>query len=72
MTNLLERQEALKDSLEQRVLVLDGAMGTMIHAAPLLIETDYLGRDLPGEQHHPGASARVVKPARTIRGRGKP
>jgi 5-methyltetrahydrofolate--homocysteine methyltransferase len=45
MTNFPERQEALNDSLEQRVLVLDGAMGTMIHQAPLSIETDYLGRE---------------------------
>src|SRR5207244_11497405 len=40
-----ERQKALNDILEQRVLVLDGAMGTMIHQAPLSIETDYLGRE---------------------------
>src|SRR4030095_15878209 len=45
MTKPQERQQALKDSLEHRVLVLDGAMGTMIHAAPLSIETDYLGRE---------------------------
>ena len=45
MTNSQERQKALKDSLAQRVLVLDGAMGTMIHQAPLSIETDYLGRE---------------------------
>ncbi len=45
MNNFAERQQALKDSLEQRVLVLDGAMGTMIHQAPLSIETDYEGRE---------------------------
>jgi 5-methyltetrahydrofolate--homocysteine methyltransferase len=45
MTTSSERPRALKDILEQRVLVLDGAMGTMIHAAPLSIETDYLGRE---------------------------
>src|ERR1700690_3103660 len=45
MTNARERQQALIDSLEQRVLTLDGAMGTMIHQAPLSIETDYLGRE---------------------------
>ena len=45
MNTPAERQRALLDSLEQRVLVLDGAMGTMIHAAPLSIETDYLGRE---------------------------
>src|SRR3954471_12956426 len=45
MTKPLERQQALKDQLAERVLVIDGAMGTMIHAAPLSIETDYLGRE---------------------------
>ena len=35
----------LTDILAQRVLVIDGAMGTMIHAAPLSIESDYLGRE---------------------------
>src|SRR5947209_14710651 len=40
-----ERYQALKDILEQRVLVIDGAMGTMIHAAPLSIDVDYLGRE---------------------------
>ena len=45
MTKSQERQQALKDILDQRVLVLDGAMGTMIHQAPLSIETDYLGSE---------------------------
>ena len=45
MTKSQERQQALKNSLDQRVLVIDGAMGTMIHQAPLSIETDYLGRE---------------------------
>src|SRR5579872_116433 len=45
MTSFQERQQALADILEQRVLVLDGAMGTMIHQAPLSIEADYLGRE---------------------------
>src|SRR5215472_9918754 len=45
MNNFSERQKALRDSLEQRVLVLDGAMGTMIHQAPLSVEADYLGRE---------------------------
>src|SRR5438046_1074491 len=40
-----ERFQALTDILSRRVLVLDGAMGTMIHAAPLSVETDYLGRE---------------------------
>ena len=46
MTTPQERQRALLDILDQRVLVLDGAMGTMIHQAPLSIETDYLGLSL--------------------------
>src|SRR3954462_5625250 len=45
MTTPQERQQALKDQLAERVLVIDGAMGTMIHQAPLSIETDYLGRE---------------------------
>jgi 5-methyltetrahydrofolate--homocysteine methyltransferase len=45
MTTPQERQRALQDMLDQRVLVIDGAMGTMIHQAPLAIETDYLGRE---------------------------
>src|SRR5215471_262504 len=40
-----ERRKALIDLLNERVLVLDGAMGTMIHQAPLSIESDYLGRE---------------------------
>src|SRR5450432_1237459 len=39
------RLQALYDSLQDRILVLDGAMGTMIHQAPLAIDTDYLGRE---------------------------
>src|SRR5205807_10306905 len=45
MNNTQERRRALTEALEQRVLVIDGAMGTMIHEAPLSIETDYLGRE---------------------------
>ena len=33
------------DALSDRILVLDGAMGTMIHQVPLSIETDYQGRE---------------------------
>ncbi|MBS1857163.1 MAG: methionine synthase [Acidobacteria bacterium] len=40
-----ERRRTLTELLNERVLVLDGAMGTMIHVAPLSIETDYLGRE---------------------------
>jgi len=39
------RTQLLDDALADRILVLDGAMGTMIHEAPLSIETDYLGRE---------------------------
>src|SRR5215510_6617510 len=45
MTTPQERRKALNDLINERVLVIDGAMGTMIHAAPLSIETDYLGRE---------------------------
>src|SRR5215475_13631369 len=31
MTKAEERQKALQDILEQRVLILDGAMGSMLH-----------------------------------------
>src|SRR5215472_427891 len=39
------RTQALQDALETRILVLDGAMGTMIHQVPLSLETDYLGKE---------------------------
>jgi len=45
MTTPQERIQALTENLAERVLVIDGAMGTMIHAAPLSIEADYLGRE---------------------------
>src|SRR5580704_765541 len=38
-----DRTEALLQALESRILVIDGAMGTMIHDVPLSIEKDYLG-----------------------------
>jgi 5-methyltetrahydrofolate--homocysteine methyltransferase len=40
-----DRARFLADALQDRILVLDGAMGTMIHQVPLSIETDYLGRE---------------------------
>src|SRR6202162_6605071 len=40
-----DRAQTLTDALEDHILVLDGAMGTMIHQVPLSIETDYLGRE---------------------------
>ena len=39
------RVQTLTDALADRILVLDGAMGTMIHQVPLSIEADYLGRE---------------------------
>ena len=39
------RTKALLAALETRILVIDGAMGTMIHQEPLSIETDFLGRE---------------------------
>jgi 5-methyltetrahydrofolate--homocysteine methyltransferase len=39
------RTQALQDALATRILVLDGAMGTMIHQAPLSLEKDYLGKE---------------------------
>lgn len=35
--------ESFREALAERVLVLDGAMGTQIHAADLDLERDYLG-----------------------------
>src|SRR5260370_35828390 len=45
MDSVLQRRSALADALSHRILVIDGAMGTMIHAVPLSIEADYLGRE---------------------------
>src|SRR5919201_1195564 len=45
MTTPDERRKALLDLLDQRVLILDGAMGTMLHQVPLSIETDYEGHE---------------------------
>ena len=45
MTTSSERRKALAHILEQRVLVLDGAMGTMLHQVPLSIDVDYQGRE---------------------------
>ena len=39
---MIDRTGALIDALESRILVIDGAMGTMIHEVPLSIEKDYL------------------------------
>ena len=42
MADHLARQHALKDALKQRILVLDGAMGTMIQNQKLS-EDDFRG-----------------------------
>ena len=45
MTSPEERQRALRQILDERVLVLDGAMGTMIHQVPLSVDVDYEGHE---------------------------
>ena len=40
-----QSRQVLLDALESRILIIDGAMGTMIHQEPLSIETDFLGRE---------------------------
>src|SRR2546426_4850324 len=47
MTTPEERQRALADILEQRILVLDGAMGTMLQQRNLTAE-DFGGAALEG------------------------
>ena len=39
------RIQALLSALENRILILDGAMGTMIHEAPLSLEADFHGHE---------------------------
>ena len=45
MTSPEERQRALRQTLDERVLVIDGAMGTMIHQVPLSLNADYEGHE---------------------------
>ena len=40
-----ERLRALRQILDERILVLDGGMGTMIHRVPLSLEVDYQGHE---------------------------
>ena len=40
-----ERIQALLGALETRILIVDGAMGTMTHEAPLSVETDFEGHE---------------------------
>jgi 5-methyltetrahydrofolate--homocysteine methyltransferase len=42
---MASRIQALHDALASRILVLDGAMGTMIHQVPLSLETDFEGHE---------------------------
>src|SRR5579871_4681861 len=42
---MVSKTQALRDALATRILILDGAMGTMIHQAPLSLEKDYLGKE---------------------------
>src|SRR5579871_1842086 len=42
---MVSRIQALVDALQSRIVILDGAMGTMIHQAPLSLEKDYLGKE---------------------------
>ncbi len=42
-TTPTQRLKALAEILDERVLVLDGAMGTMLHQVPLSLEADYQG-----------------------------
>ena len=43
--SISNRRQFLLEALESRILVIEGAMGTMVHQAPLSIETDFLGRE---------------------------
>jgi methionine synthase I (cobalamin-dependent) len=45
MSSPEERQRALRQILDERILVLDGGMGTMIHRVPLSVEVDYEGHE---------------------------
>ena len=47
MTNFSERRKALDDALSSRILVLDGAMGTMLQARDLTA-ADFGGPSLEG------------------------
>jgi len=41
----MSAERDLRRALEERVLVIDGAMGTQIHAADLELQRDYLGQE---------------------------
>ena len=42
---MASRTQALYDALASRIVILDGAMGTMIHQAPLSLDHDYVGKE---------------------------
>ena len=73
-----DRSAALMSALEQRILIIDGAMGTMIQRHQLT-EADFRGRrfadhgrDLQGRQRGPGAHPprrHRLHPRRLLRGR---
>ena len=47
MTNLIQQGLALRELLRERILILDGAMGTMLQQVNLTAE-DFGGPDLEG------------------------
>jgi len=42
---MVSRIQALADALARRVVILDGAMGTMVHQADLSLDQDFLGKE---------------------------
>jgi 5-methyltetrahydrofolate--homocysteine methyltransferase len=42
---MFSRTQALSDALASRIVILDGAMGTMVHQADLSLEKDFLGKE---------------------------
>jgi 5-methyltetrahydrofolate--homocysteine methyltransferase len=42
---MVSRTQALFDALASRIVILDGAMGTMVHQADLSLDKDFLGKE---------------------------
>jgi len=42
---MVSRTQALSDALASRIVILDGAMGTMVHQADLSLAKDFLGKE---------------------------
>src|SRR6266849_7646987 len=42
---MISRTQALFDALASRIVILDGAMGTMVHQADLSLDKDFLGKE---------------------------